>query len=71
MKRLYRSEDDKVLGGVLGGIAKYLAIDPVVIRFIAIITALVTGIVPFALVYLLAVFMIPKEQSSTKNAEDH
>ena len=62
MKRLYRSEDDKVLGGVMGGVAEYTEIDPVIIRILAVFVAIVTGIVPFALVYLLSVIVIPKKE---------
>jgi phage shock protein PspC (stress-responsive transcriptional regulator) len=34
MKRLYRSKKNKVLGGVLGGLAEYLDMDPVLPRII-------------------------------------
>lgn len=38
-KRLYRNEDDKILGGVCGGLAVYLRVDPALIRILfAIIT---------------------------------
>jgi phage shock protein C len=63
MKRLERSEDNKIVGGVMGGIAEYYEIDPVIIRLVAIFIALVTGIIPFALVYLLSVIVIPKRHS--------
>src|SRR5580765_4825214 len=33
-RRLYRSENDKMLGGVCGGLAAYLRIDPSVMRII-------------------------------------
>jgi len=33
-RRLYRSENDKMLGGVCGGLAAYLRIDPSVVRII-------------------------------------
>ncbi|MEF8847950.1 MAG: PspC domain-containing protein [Candidatus Thermoplasmatota archaeon] len=33
-KRLYRSGNDKVLGGVCGGLGEYLKIDPVIIRLV-------------------------------------
>lgn len=32
MKRLYRSKTDSMIGGVCGGLAKYLDIDPTVVR---------------------------------------
>jgi hypothetical protein len=33
-KRLYRDPEDKVLGGVCGGLGAYFSIDPVIIRII-------------------------------------
>lgn len=33
-KRLYRSEKNKVLCGVCGGIGEYFSVDPVIIRLI-------------------------------------
>lgn len=31
-KRLYKSRNDKMLGGVCGGIAEYFDIDPTLVR---------------------------------------
>jgi phage shock protein PspC (stress-responsive transcriptional regulator) len=36
-KRLYRNENNKVLGGVCSGIANYFGVDPVIIRVLAVI----------------------------------
>ena len=33
-KRLYRSDYDKILGGVCGGIAEYFKIDPIFVRIV-------------------------------------
>jgi phage shock protein PspC (stress-responsive transcriptional regulator) len=33
-KRLYRSDYDKLIGGVCGGIAEYFKIDPILVRVI-------------------------------------
>jgi phage shock protein PspC (stress-responsive transcriptional regulator) len=33
-RRLYRAENDKILGGVCGGLANYLRLDPAVVRII-------------------------------------
>lgn len=60
MKRLYRSEQNSLIGGVAGGISEYYEVDPVIVRLIGIFVALVTGIVPLALMYLLSVMVIPK-----------
>ena len=59
VKRLYRSRKDKILGGVCGGIANYLGVDPVIIRFVWILFALAygTGIIA----YIIAWIIIPQE----------
>ena len=62
MKRLYKSEEDKVLSGVAGGVAEYYEIDPVLIRLIVIFVTIVTGIFPMALMYLTAALVIPKKK---------
>ncbi len=35
--RLYRNEDDKILGGVCSGLANYMGIDPVIMRIIFVV----------------------------------
>ncbi len=36
-KQLYRSQDNKVIGGVCGGLAEYLDVDPVIVRLICVL----------------------------------
>ncbi|MEK6863270.1 MAG: PspC domain-containing protein [Nanoarchaeota archaeon] len=60
IKRLYRSRNDRVFGGVCGGIAQYLDVDPVVVRLIWAVFSLVSmgmGV----LAYLIAWVIIPEE----------
>jgi phage shock protein PspC (stress-responsive transcriptional regulator) len=58
--RLFRSENDKMLGGVCGGIAAYLKIDPSVVRIIyGILTVISFGTALFVYV-LLWIFLPPK-----------
>ena len=69
MKKLYKSENNKVLAGVIGGIGEYLAIDPVVLRIVWIVTVLFTGVVPGLIVYIVAIFIVPdrpKQQRASK-----
>jgi phage shock protein C len=59
MKRLYRSNTNRILGGVCGGLGEHLDVDPTVIRLIwAVVTVLSlgTGII----VYILAWIIIPE-----------
>lgn len=43
MKRLYRSRTDVMLGGVCGGLAKYLNVDPAVIRLVFVLLLFLGG----------------------------
>lgn len=55
-KRLYRSEQDKMLLGVCGGIGEYLGVDPTLIRLLwAVFACSGTGIVA----YIVAAIIIP------------
>jgi phage shock protein C len=58
-KRLYRSKK-RILGGVLGGLAEYVGHDPILWRLGFIVALLLTGFMPFALIYLIAWVMIPE-----------
>ena len=60
MKRLYKSEHDKKLDGVCGGIAEYLNIDSTTVRAIwALGTLFTVGVGIFG--YLACAIIIPKE----------
>jgi len=58
-KKLYRSTSDRQLAGVCGGIAKYLNIDPTVIRILWVIATLFgfAGLIA----YIACIFIIPEE----------
>ena len=60
IKRLYRSRKDRVLGGVCGGIAQYLEVDPVVVRLMWAIGTLISMGVGL-LAYIIAWVIIPEE----------
>lgn len=56
--RLYRSGRDRILGGVCGGIAEYLGVDPVLIRLLWVIGSIAWGFGIIA--YIIAWIIIPK-----------
>lgn len=60
-KRLYRSRNQKLVGGVLGGLSVYFGHDPIFWRLGFIILLAITGVMPFVLVYLVAWVLIPEE----------
>jgi phage shock protein C len=58
--RLYRSRRDRVIGGVAGGVADSLDIDPSIVRVVWVILAFMTGGIA-ALVYLVMLIVVPEE----------
>lgn len=65
-KRLYRSQTNKVLGGVCGGLADYLDLDPVLVRILFVILALANGI--GVLLYFLLWIVIPSSEFASATA---
>ena len=61
MKKLYRSKENKVLAGIIGGIGEYFDIDPVILRIIWVLLVVFTAFVPGIIVYLFAVLIVPKK----------
>lgn len=62
-KKLRRSRTNKVLGGILGGIAEYFDLDPVLVRVIYCFLTLFTVVVGFpgVLMYILMLILIPAD----------
>lgn len=60
-RKLYRSQTDRMIWGVCGGLAKYFDIDPVIVRVIAVVSIFVTGISIIANIVMAIV--VPLESS--------
>lgn len=58
MKKLYRSNTNRKLSGVCGGLAEHFDIDPTIIRLIFIFLTLFVG--GGLLIYLICALVIPK-----------
>jgi phage shock protein C len=65
MKKLMRSRDQRILSGVIGGIAEHYGIDPTLPRLGFVLFLLVTGIFPGVFLYLIAVFLMPEAPRMT------
>ncbi len=62
--RIFRSRDERMLAGVAGGLARYLDVDPTIIRLIWALAFLATG--PIALLlYVVCALIIPGEPETT------
>lgn len=57
-KKLYKSNQNKMLDGVCGGIAEYFGIDPTVVRLIWALFSLMGG--SGILAYIIAAIIIPR-----------
>ena len=62
-KKLYKSNQNKMLDGVCGGIAEYLNMDPTVIRLITAIIALAWG--SGIILYIIMAFVMPYDNEIT------
>lgn len=72
-RRLYRSEENKVLAGVCSGIAKYVQVDPLLIRLAFIVLAISQFFLGLVLYAIAAAIMPlePKQEPGEVEVVDH
>ena len=65
IRRLTRSSDDRILGGVSGGLARYFNIDPILFRLGFVVLALLgfAGV----LLYLAMWLLLPTRRAATRS----
>lgn len=68
MKRLYRSDRNKKIAGICGGIGEMMDLDPTIVRLVAIIADLATGVFPFVIAYLIAWWIVPTRHQETSDS---
>ncbi len=61
MKKLYKSDSDRVFAGVIGGLGEYFDIDPVILRLGFLIIVIVTGVFPAIIAYIIGALIVPKK----------
>lgn len=66
MKKLYRSNTDRMLAGVCGGFAEVYDLDPVLVRLLMLLFGLFSGGTAI-LFYLIATLIIPPEGEVKEN----
>lgn len=59
-RKLYKSNQDKMLTGVCGGVAEYFGIDSTIVRLVMAFLTL-WGIVPGIIIYIIAALVIPDD----------
>jgi phage shock protein PspC (stress-responsive transcriptional regulator) len=66
-RRLYRDPDNRVLGGVCGGLGAFLDVDPVILRVILVILFFFFG--AGLLVYLIMWIVVPEAKTTAQKLE--
>jgi phage shock protein C len=56
-KRLHRSRNERMIGGVCGGLAEYFSLDPVLVRVLLVVITLMGG--AGLLLYLILWAVVP------------
>jgi phage shock protein C len=67
--RLYRSRRERMIGGVAGGIAENLGIDPTIVRVGWVVLAIATNGL-LVLVYFLLLFLLPEAAEGPEDAAE-
>jgi len=63
-RRLTRSNRNKMIAGVCGGIAEYLDMDPTLVRVLYVLVSILSAAFPGILVYIVLWLVIPEEPAA-------
>ncbi len=63
-RKLFRSQKDKMIGGVCSGLADYMKIDPVLVRVPWIMITLFSGFLLGVIAYIILLIVVPEENDS-------
>lgn len=70
MKKIFRSQDEKKIAGICGGLGEYLDVDPTFVRLGVIFLGLITAIVPLIITYLIGWAIIPEKANLNEPIQD-
>jgi phage shock protein PspC (stress-responsive transcriptional regulator) len=62
VRKLARSRNDKMIGGVCGGFAEYFGWPPWLVRFVYVLASILSAAFPGILIYLLLWMLMPKQE---------
>lgn len=69
MNKLYKSETQKMISGVCGGLAEYMDIDVTIIRLLWVGITLFSGVGMGIIVYIIASIVIPHDTDGADDAD--
>ena len=64
-RRLTRSNRNKMIAGVCGGLAEYLNVDPTVMRVLYVLVSILSAAFPGIVAYIILMFLMPPPEEVT------
>lgn len=64
-RRLTRSNRNKMIAGVCGGLAEYFDMDPTVVRILYILVSILSAAFPGVIAYIILMFLMPPPEHVT------
>ena len=64
-RRLTRSNRNKMIAGVCGGLAEYLDMDPTVVRVLYVLISILSAAFPGIVAYIILMFLMPPPEEAT------
>ncbi|MEZ4904817.1 MAG: PspC domain-containing protein [Spirosomataceae bacterium] len=68
--KLYRIINEKMIGGVAAGFARYFDIDPTLMRVLFVLAFFITGFAPMVLIYIVLWAILPKAIKESNDDAD-
>jgi phage shock protein C len=68
-KKLYRSRENRMLGGVCGGLGEYFDIDPTLVRVLFVFGAFLGIPGALVLIYLVMLILVPQETEMVSDVQ--
>jgi phage shock protein C len=64
-RRLTRSNRNKMIAGVCGGLAEYLDMDPTLMRVLYVLVSVLSAAFPGVIAYIILMFLMPPPEQVT------
>ena len=60
-KKLVRNTNNKMIAGVVSGVADYLGVDTTMLRLVTVVGFIFTGFAPLGFIYIFAWILMPED----------
>ncbi len=70
MKKIHRSEENKKIAGICGGLSEIYSVDPTLLRLAFVFVGLATGIFPLLATYIVGWVIVPIRSSQQEKSRE-